>query len=611
MDYHTINATIVTPSTEHMAYEQTNHRVDVLEERMTSDTTDIRQRILTVSNDFEEQIDNETTALHHRIDTIIANQSATEGNSELVDIRMGTDGNTYTCAGTAVRSQLFDLNMALGRESWFYPAMEPGRFSPSNGTPIEDNNFRRTAQNIDLTGYQSLDILPAQNSCVVFLDADDQYLSYSYIVAGNTLTVSQSQGAKMKIFIQSVNSHDLRIKAVRQGDYALDSSVRSLENQVSRIDTDFGNLTGCTTTLLPTMEYGRIDLNTLENIEDAHFIRTVGYLTVTDYQSVTVTAAEGYNVGIILYDENHQKIRHQFLTPQSSAALSGKYARLFTTRAENTYAFPDISQPLTNYMQITALTVPMIYTRSETDSLLNHLSHSPLFGKKWVACGDSFTEGDFTGYTDRNGNTHTNSDAYDPEMHCYKTYPWHIAKRNCMTLVNEAKCGTTMALTKEYVDGQQSIGYKTPFSYQRYASIPDDADYITLWFGINDANHTYLGTISDSENTTFYGAWNMVLEYLIEHHPYAKIGIVITESCAAPYRNAVRECALKWGIPYLDMMGDDKVPVIFGRASSLGLCQRARELRTAAFEVSSSNQHPNLKAHEYQSTFIENWLKSL
>lgn len=237
-----------------------------------------------------------------------------------------------------------------------------------------------------------------------------------------------------------------------------------------------------------------------------------------------------------------------------------------------------------------------------------------LWGKKYVACGDSFTEGDFSGWTDENGLSGKNSPViYDSDLKEYKTYPWWIAKRNNMTLVNEALCGSIMALSKDYLEDPDSYseGYRSPFALNRYKAIPADADYITIWFGINDSSHTNLGTINDTDNTTFYGAWNVVLEYLITNMPTAKIGIIITNGAAATFREAEREIAKKWGIPYLDMMGDDQVPVIFGRETSLGLCSTANTLRKNAFYVTSSNGHPNLDAHKYQSTFIEAFLRRL
>ena len=231
-----------------------------------------------------------------------------------------------------------------------------------------------------------------------------------------------------------------------------------------------------------------------------------------------------------------------------------------------------------------------------------------LWGKKYVACGDSFTAGDFTGDTTEDYIFTEGKFAGKK-----KVYPYFIGMRNNMEVTNEAISGSIMALDKTYVADPENIDINTrrPFSYERYKKIPADADYITLWFGINDSANTNLGTIDDATNETFYGAWNVVMEYLITNHPYAKIGIIITNSGKAEYREAEREIARKWGIPFLDMMGDEQVPPIFGRETSLGLSSRANTLRRNNFVVSSSNSHPNQYAHEYESTFIEEFLRRL
>lgn len=51
-----------------------------------------------------------------RTDNIIANNNPTEGNTELLDIRVGADGITYPSAGDAVRSQVRNLKETLGYE---------------------------------------------------------------------------------------------------------------------------------------------------------------------------------------------------------------------------------------------------------------------------------------------------------------------------------------------------------------------------------------------------------------------------------------------------------------------------------------------------------------
>ncbi len=232
-----------------------------------------------------------------------------------------------------------------------------------------------------------------------------------------------------------------------------------------------------------------------------------------------------------------------------------------------------------------------------------------LYGKKYVAVGDSFTEGDFSGWTDENGLSGTSSPViYDSSKKMYKTYPWWIATRNNMTLINEGKCGGVMPLSKQYIAGEQSITYRNPYSNGRYLSVPEDADYLTIWFGINDSSNTNLGTVEDTTNETFYGAYNVVLEWLLVNRPALKIGLIVTTGATAAYRQAVRDIGKRWGIPVLDMMGED-APTLFGKEE--GLCDTAAQIYRDKFFVTETNGHPNILAHENMSTYIEAFLRRL
>ena len=228
------------------------------------------------------------------------------------------------------------------------------------------------------------------------------------------------------------------------------------------------------------------------------------------------------------------------------------------------------------------------------DKILQWLQASNcLWGKKYVACGDSFTAGTFA---EKTGET------WDEAMQAYKTYAWWIADRNRMTLVNEAVSGSTM-----YDNGKD-----TAFCVARYAAIPEDADYITLCFGLNETEAD-IGTLEDTTGATVLGAWNLVLEYLITKHPYAKIGILIPDAwCREEMRDAVASVAAYWGIPCLDLKGDTRVPLLIGgRYSDSAVCEKVVALRNAAFQMSDTDAHPNAKGHEYRSTVIENFLRSL
>lgn len=240
---------------------------------------------------------------------------------------------------------------------------------------------------------------------------------------------------------------------------------------------------------------------------------------------------------------------------------------------------------------------------------------NPLWGKKYVACGDSFTQGDFNHWQDENGLMKRESPViWDFEWQMFKTYPWWIGKRNNMTVVNEALCGSIIPLSKDYLAGQEGkeITDRNPFSLERYKKIPEDADYCTIWFGINDSGKSILGSIEDTTNETYYGAWNVVLEWILENRPKMKLGIIVTGSGLPEWREATRQVARRWGVPYLDIMGDPQVPVTHcGKEPAIGLCQRAKELREPLFRVSEKNGHPSLWLHEYQSYFIEAFLRRL
>lgn len=209
-----------------------------------------------------------------------------------------------------------------------------------------------------------------------------------------------------------------------------------------------------------------------------------------------------------------------------------------------------------------------------------------LEGKKLAACGDSITEG-------------TSSHEQDSKGY-YKNYAWFVAQRNNMTLYNDGISGTTMT----------NNGSQNAFSVNRYKNIPLDSDYITIWFGINDSAGT-IGTIDDTENTTFYGAWNVVLTYLLNNMPSTtKIGLVATHNSGGEKRTAVLNIANKYGLKVFDIMGDPEIPYWNDRISGVPTPSAdVTTLRLSQWFV--DGQHPSKEGYEYISTAYENWLRTL
>lgn len=242
---------------------------------------------------------------------------------------------------------------------------------------------------------------------------------------------------------------------------------------------------------------------------------------------------------------------------------------------------------------------PEIETTTDTDSASGNI----LYGKKWCACGDSFTQGDFTGLQESEYLLQDGKYAWKNAV-----YPYIIGNRNNMDIVNIARGGMTMCF-----DGSET----NSFTYNDYfkSNIPLDSDYITLKFGINDNNHdSPLGNIDDAVNTTFYGAWNLVLDWLTQNFPTAKIGIIITngitDEVGKAYLDATIAVAQKWGIAYLDEVNDYKIPLLL-RVKRPNLSDVVYNRKLETFSVSEKNKHPNVACHEYESTFVEHFLRSL
>lgn len=288
------------------------------------------------------------------------------------------------------------------------------------------------------------------------------------------------------------------------------------------------------------------------------------------------------------------------------AFVPADYEAIITDLQNNKANKTDIPKKLPNPNKLTIDGVD--YDGSTNVNIETQSGGNILYGKKWVACGDSFT-----------ANGYNASDGFDESEYIYqdgrfagryKVYPNIIGLRNNMNIVNLATGGQTMATTAA------NNSFMT-----RYANIDADADYITIMLGINDKlQGVPLGTLTSVDTTTFCGAFNVAMEHIIENHPFAHIGIMVSHGTNAEIMQATRDIAERWGVPYLDY-GSPQVPLMnryTGKWEDEGgkVCDKARQIREKNFCVISdgttpTNAHPNTAAHEYESTFIEAWLKTL
>lgn len=90
------------------------------------------------------------------------------------------------------------------------------------------------------------------------------------------------------------------------------------------------------------------------------------------------------------------------------------------------------------------------------------------------------------------------------------------------------------------------------------------------------------------------------------------VGIIVTNGTTREdYTNAQIALAKKWGYPYINLNGDERTPAMIRCWNS----NMSEELKTKLAMIQGadypSNTHPNAKAHEYESTFIEAWMRTL
>ena len=300
--------------------------------------------------------------------------------------------------------------------------------------------------------------------------------------------------------------------------------------------------------------------------------KCTGYIDLSNYTIFLVSGHSQYATTLICtYDENKTFLRsygdgtsagQTFTDYEYTPQADEKYVR-FSTYQYTQYPLKVVS--LGNFLPINV---------KKQDNYL--------YNKKYVACGDSFTAGDVI-----------SSD---------KVYPYLIAQRNNMKLVNMAHNGS-------YIHYGEN-GFTNPNNSYYYKNIPLDADIITIAYGLNETS-TSIGTKESNNNATIWGAYNEVLGWITTNIPNAKVGIISNDAWMTyELRNALQEIAYYWGVEFLDLKEYGKPFMISGKYEQDGNTNSSVVTqRTNQYCVSSTNGHPNELGHKVRSYIIENFLR--
>jgi lysophospholipase L1-like esterase len=171
----------------------------------------------------------------------------------------------------------------------------------------------------------------------------------------------------------------------------------------------------------------------------------------------------------------------------------------------------------------------------------------------YLAMGDSITYG---------------LNTYGSESQVAKPYPVLVRELLGMEKVyNYGISGSTLVSIEDTRD---------PFC-ERYASMPNDADIVSVMGGVNDywLGYADIGTLDSTDTTTIYGALNVLVSGLKEKYPDAYIffmtpykwgndpGVNAKGYSLADICTAIKNVCAKYGVDVLDMYTYGQIEVDF------------------------------------------------
>lgn len=449
-----------------------------------------------------------------RIDNIIAHNNDTEGNTELVDIRVGSDNKTYASAGEAVRTQinraykdsdiLSDVayNLSLGADNVeLLTHWELGGLASNSGEDVESFKFSRTSDFLKhYTGARVNIELLKKDECPTVVPYICVWKNgeFSKTINGS-FTMQENENYKIVVWD---SSEEIIITPDNVNEYV------KITLSVNNITDDY-----FTTKAKTIVTNGILEINGI--INKTGEVATVGSCMCTDFVNIKgythleyTTQLSNAGYAVAFYDKNKVLLSDLGIITNSGGAVK-------------TSGVIDLTEEIYSEAHYIRMSTYLAYdtfvcklynndTLEERVEVLEKVHNVNKWNKTLNVMGDSISS---------------------------KAIPrpawWEIISENTGLTVNDyAKSGTTLAHSKDRhtwengsateIDGynpDDSTTWETGYCFvERVDEMDTNADAVLVMGGTNDAT-VPRGAWSGSGTDTFFGALDELIERLLVAYP--------------------------------------------------------------------------------------------
>lgn len=360
---------------------------------------------------------------------------------------------------------------------------------------------------------------------IVEVDSSGNYLGTLFNFGVN-YTFTKSCFARIVIayqdnsVISDINTlaYQINLLSADKFNYSNKKIDELIADKVNPLSSDLiSNIVTCSIGSINTTDGSSVDSTTRARTEELlHFKEGDKFYCTNSYKFYLVEYLEDGTFVGVLYNFG---INYTFTTD--------KYVKIVLAFNDNR-TITDLSTLTNQFICVS----PSNFNFSN-QKIISLINQKPLTNKKWVVFGDSTT---------------------DSLVHTAFKYHYWVSQDTGITIVDFGKSGTGYKRTEEN---------NTAF-YQRAPSVPTDADIVTL-FGLgNDCSQNYtVGTINDTDESTWCGAVNKTINIILERCPNCNIALVTpyqwgiyptnTDNKMKELSQKLKEIADNRGLEFLDL----------------------------------------------------------